>query len=295
MISQKEDHESKQAAANVPLRRRRRVRITFALSAGLFICVMFIVVSLIGPPLVDYDPARIDFTSRLKPPSLEHPFGTDEMGRDLFHAVITGARISLWVGVLVLAIAGISGTILGLIAGYFGGRVDNIIMRLSDIFLGFPALILAMVVSVALGGGLIPAVIGVAIVWWPGYARLIRGPVLSLKESLHVEAARCIGAGEVRILSHHIFPGVVSPLLVKAAADFGYAILATASLSFIGLGARPPSPEWGRLVVGGRDFLLDYPWISTFPGIAIFIVVLGFNLLGDALRDWLDPRGSELA
>jgi peptide/nickel transport system permease protein len=290
----KKARDSEQAVAERPPRRRRRVRITFALAAGVFICLTFAVVALIGPPLVDYDPAQLDFGSRLEAPSLLHPFGTDEMGRDLFSAVITGARISLLVGIVILAIAGSIGTILGLVAGYFGGQVDNLIMRVTDVFLGFPSLIIAMVISVALGGGLIPAVVGVALVWWPGYARLARGPVLSLKESPYVEAARSIGASEVRVLSRHILPGIVSPLLVKAAADFGYAILATASLSFIGLGARPPSPEWGRLVVAGRDFLLDYPWISTFPGIAIFIVVLGFNLLGDALRDWLDPRGSEL-
>jgi peptide/nickel transport system permease protein len=294
MGDEKEARDREKAVSETLPRRRRRVRITVSLATGVFISLGFLIIALIGPSLVDYEPAQIDFSSRLEPPSSEHPFGTDEMGRDLFYAVIAGARISLWVGVLILAIAGTSGTILGLVAGYFGGQVDSIVMRVSDVFLGFPSLILAMVVSVALGGGLVPAVIGVAVTWWPGYARMIRGPVLALKESPYIEAARNIGAHETRILSHHIFPGVLSPLLVKAAADFGYAILATASLSFIGLGARPPSPEWGRLIVGGRDYLLDYPWICTFPGIAIFVVVLGFNLLGDALRDWLDPRGSKL-
>jgi peptide/nickel transport system permease protein len=274
--------------------RRRKIRISLSMAGGLFISFTFIIIALVGPLLVKYNPTVLDFSSRLKPPSLTHPFGTDEMGRDLFRAVVAGARISLWVGALILLIAGSFGTVLGLIAGYYGGRLDNIIMRITDVFLGFPSLVLAMVVSVALGGGLMPAVLGVVVVWWPGYARLVRGPVLALKETPYVEAAHAVGASEPRIIFRHILPGVVSPLLVKAAADFGYAILATASLSFIGLGARPPSPEWGRLVVAGRDFLLSYWWYSTFPGAAIFVVVLGFNLLGDALRDWFDPQGHNL-
>ena len=273
---------------------RRRVRLNVPLVVGLFISGAFLLIALLGPSLVDYDPTIINLRDRLESPSSSYPFGTDEMGRDLFKAVIAGARISLRVGLIILAISISVGTLVGLIAGYAGGKVDNILMRITDIFLGFPPLVLAMVVSVSLGGGLTPAVLGVAAVWWPGYARLVRGPTLSIKQMVYVEAARAIGASDIRIMFRHILPGIVSLLLVKAAADFGYAILATASLSFIGLGARPPSPEWGRLVVAGRNFLLDYWWYSTIPGAAIFVVVFGYNLLGDALRDLLDPRGSEI-
>lgn len=262
---------------------------------GAVICLGFVIVGLVGPLLIDFDPTRLDFRNRLQPPSISYPFGTDEMGRDLFKAVLVGAQISLWVASLIILSSGAIGVIVGLIAGYGGGAVDNLIMRITDVFLGFPTLVLAMVVSVVLGGGLFPAVVGMAVVWWPGYARLIRGPVLSLKESLYVEAARASGASHASILFRHILPGVASPILVKAASDVGYAILFTASLSFIGLGARPPSPEWGRLVVAGRDYLQDYWWYATFPGLAIFIVVLGFNLVGDYLRDWLDPRGRQLS
>jgi peptide/nickel transport system permease protein len=253
---------------------------------------VFLFTAIFGTQLVNYNPNIINLTDRLQPPSFQYPFGTDEMGRDLFKAVIAGANISLQVGLIILSISVTIGTLVGLIAGYVGGIVDNILMRITDVFLGFPPLILAMVVSVSLGGGIMPAVLGVAVVWWPGYARLVRAPTLLIKEMEYVVAARAIGASNTRIMFRHVLPGVISPLLVKIAADFGFAILATASLSFIGLGARPPSPEWGRLVIAGRNLLLDYWWYSTIPGAAIFVVVFGLNLLGDGLRDLLDPRGN---
>jgi len=226
---------------------------------------------------------------RLRPPGSPHWLGTDELGRDLLSRVIAGARLSLLSAAIVLAIGVSTGSVLGAVSGYYGGRIDNLTMRATDVFLAFPALLLAIIVSTALGPSLVNAAMAIGAVWWPGYARLVRGEFLSLRERAFVEAARSLGSGDVRIISRHIFPNAMSPVLVKITIDVGYAILLTSSLSFIGLGAQPPAPEWGAMVTSGRLYLLGYWWYSTFPGLAIFLAVLGFTMLGDTIRDILDP------
>ncbi len=261
---------------------------------GLIFVSIFIILGIIGPYITPYDPTYIDFKNmvkeRLQPPSLRHPFGTDEYGRDLFSRVLVGARISLMVSIAVMAIAIPLGLILGLIAGYYGGVVDEIIMRVTDVFLSFPGLVLAIAFSATLGASIWSAMIAIALVWWPGYVRVVRGQTLAVKQSLYVEAAKAIGVKTPKILRRHILPNVLTPLLVLATLDFGSVILVSAALSFIGLGAQPPTPEWGRLVADGRRWFPDKWWYTFFPGLAIFFTVLGWNLLGDGLRDVLDPK-----
>jgi peptide/nickel transport system permease protein len=261
---------------------------------GLILVTGFIVLGIIGPFIAPYDPVRIDFKTmlkeRLQPPSWKHWFGTDEYGRDIFSRVLVGARISLMISLAVIAVAVPIGIILGLLAGYFGGVVDEVIMRTTDIFLSFPALVLAIAFSATLGAGIWSAMIALALVWWPGYVRVIRAQTLSVRESLFIEAAKAMGVKTSRILFKHILPNVITPLIVLVTLDFGSVILTSAALSFIGLGAQPPTPEWGRLVADGRKWFPTRWWYTFFPGMAIFLTVLGWNLLGDGLRDILDPR-----
>jgi peptide/nickel transport system permease protein len=234
--------------------------------------------------------SRVDLAVKLQPPSLAHPFGTDELGRDLWVRVLSGGRLSLASAAEVIILALLVGTLVGSLAGYAGGVIDEALMRLTDMFLAFPALVLAMAISAALGPSLPSAVLAVATVWWPWYARLTRSQVLSLRHRDFVTAARLAGTRPWRIVWRHLAPNFVSPLVVQASMDVGFAILTTAGLSFIGLGAQAPAAEWGALVSAGRTYILDQWWYATFPGLAIFLSVLAFNLLGDALRDWLDPR-----
>ncbi|MEM1532630.1 MAG: ABC transporter permease [Desulfurococcaceae archaeon] len=261
---------------------------------GLIIVVGFIVLGAIGPYITPYNPIEIDFSlvalKRLQPPSLQHPFGTDEYGRDLFSRVLAGARVSLIVSLAVMSIAIPVGLVLGLIAGYYGGIIDEVIMRITDVFLSFPGLVLAIAFSATLGAGLFSAMLALSIVWWPSYVRVVRAQVLVVREQLFIEAAKAMGVSTRRILFKHILPNSVTPLLVLVTLDFGSVILASSALSFIGLGAQPPTPEWGRLVADGRKWFPDKWWYSFFPGLAILITVLGFNILGDGLRDILDPR-----
>jgi peptide/nickel transport system permease protein len=226
---------------------------------------------------------------RFQPPGPRHWFGTDDVGRDMFSRVLYGAQISIVAAATVLAIALSIGVTVGATAGAGGRWTDNLIMRVTDIFLAFPSLVLAMAVSAALGRSLTASMIAVGLVVWAEYARLVRGLFLSLRENTYVVAARSIGATQPRIILRHLLPNAMSPILVRATMDVGYAILTTASLSFVGLGAQPPTPEWGAMVTAGRTYLLVQWWYATFPGLAIFVTVLGFVLLGDALRDWLDP------
>ncbi|MCD6509346.1 MAG: ABC transporter permease [Thermoprotei archaeon] len=257
---------------------------------GLVLVLLFLFMAVFGPYISPSDPYKIDFAKRLRPPSSGNPFGTDEYGRDLLSRVLHGARVSLIVGIVTLAICVPVGVVLGLIAGYFGGVVDEVIMRVTDIFLAFPALVLAMALSVAMGSGLMTVMIALAVVWWPAYVRITRGQVLSVRENLFIEAAKAMGISDFWIIARHILPNVLSPIIVIATMDMGAVILTAAALSFIGLGAQPPTPEWGRLVADGQPYFPECWWYVFFPGIAIFLTVLGFNLLGDGIRDALDPK-----
>ncbi len=261
---------------------------------GAILSVSFIILGIIGPYITPYDPCAINFETmiqeKLQPPSLQHLFGTDEFGRDMFSRVLAGARTSLQVAIAVMVIAVPLGLILGLVAGYYGGVIDEIIMRITDIFLAFPGLVLAIAFSVVLGAGIESAMIAISLVWWPGYVRVVRGQTLSVKENLYIEAAKAIGVSTRKIMLRHILPNIITPIIVLATLDFGSVILVAAALSFIGLGAQPPIPEWGRLVADGRKYFPQRWWYTFFPGVAIFFSVLGWNLLGDGLRDVLDPR-----
>jgi peptide/nickel transport system permease protein len=254
------------------------------------IVLALVTVALLGGAVAPFDPLRIVPVNKLLPPSPAHSFGTDDLGRDLLSRVIAGARISLLVGVLVLAIAMTIGVGLGLVAGYWGGWTDEVIMRTTDIFLSFPRLVLAIAIAATLGPGLYHAMVAVALSWWPWYTRLVRGQLLTLREQEFVLAVVSLGAERYRILLRHLLPNVATAVVIQASIDFGYAILATAGLSFIGLGASPPTPEWGSMIAQARSYMIDAWWYPTFPGLAIFLAVLGFNLLGDAIRDAFDPR-----
>jgi peptide/nickel transport system permease protein len=228
--------------------------------------------------------------TRLQPPSFAHWLGTDELGRDELSRLIYGSRISLWVGFVSVTVAAAIGVPLGLVAGFYGGRLDDVIMRLMDVIFAFPTLVLAIVVVGFLGPGLTNTLIAIGLVLSARYARLTRGPVLSLRQQEFVQAARVVGAGDGRILFRHILPNVMAPLLVQASLSLSAAILTEASLSFLGLGAQPPEPSWGQMLQAARKFLEPAPWTGIAPGVAITVVVLGFNQLGDGLRDILDPR-----
>ena len=277
------------SAGFLALSLRRLTRMPAAWIGGAIV-LLLLAVALAGKGATPFDPLRIAPPDKLLPPSLLHPFGTDDLGRDLLSRVVAGARISLLVGVLVLAIAMSVGVGLGLVAGYWGGWMDEVIMRTTDIFLSFPRLVLAIAIAATLGAGLYNAMVAVALSWWPWYTRLVRGQLLSLREHEFVQAARSLGAGRPRILVRHLLPNVGTTIVIQASIDFGYAILATASLSFIGLGAQPPTPEWGAIIAQARNYMIDAWWYPTFPGLAIFLAVLGCNLLGDAIRDAFDPR-----
>ena len=272
---------------------RHRLGRSYHAISGATILGAIVLAAIFAPFVAPDDPLTMTMSDQFLAPSLEHPFGTDEFGRDILSRVIHGARYSLRVGVLATLLAVGGGTLLGLVTGYFGGWVDSLGQKLIDVMLAFPGLLLALAIIAILGTGLQNVLLALGIGGMPYYARLMRGQVLSLKEREFVEAARVVGSGHPRIMLRHIFPNTLSPLIVVASLDLGFNILVAASLSFIGLGAQPPTPEWGAMLSAGRDFMRDQWWISTFPGLAIVVTVLGFNLLGDGLRDALDPRGLE--
>ncbi|HVA89930.1 MAG TPA: ABC transporter permease [Chloroflexota bacterium] len=257
---------------------------------GVTIVLFAIMLAIVGPIVAPYDPTIPDYNYMGTGPIGPHLFGTDQIGDDIFSRVLAGARLSMGVAAVVLAVAVTIGLTLGSIAGAAGGWLDEIIMRITDMFLAFPVIILALAIAASLGPSLSSSMIALSAVFWPWYARLMRGQVLSIKQKEYVEAAHSLGASRRHIMWRHILPNCLSPIVVEMSLDFGYAILATSSLSFIGLGAQPPSPEWGAMIVAGRDYIRDAWWISTFPGIALTLTVAGFNLLGDGLRDALDPR-----
>jgi peptide/nickel transport system permease protein len=260
---------------------------------GVAVVAALVIAALFAPYITPYPQDAlhgINFAEKLKPPSLQHLFGADALGRDIFTRVVFGARMSLKIGLTVILLSLAIGVPLGLIAGFFGGKVDEIIMRLADMFLAFPPILLPLAIAAALGASIINAMIAIAISWFPWYVRLIRAQVLTVKEELYVESARSIGVNRPLIICRHILPNVLSPVIIQASMDMGYAILLAASLSFIGVGAKPPTVEWGLMITSARAYFLDYWWTVTFPGLAIFVSVLAFNLVGDGLRDILDPK-----
>jgi peptide/nickel transport system permease protein len=260
---------------------------------GLGIIFILIVTVFFAPFLAPYpDQGRglSNLKERLLSPSIKHPLGTDNLGRDILSRIIFGSRISLKATLVVIVIVLSLGVPLGLIAGYFGGKVDDIIMRFADMILAFPSLLLAIAIVASLGPSLINALIAVSLPWWPWYTRLMRSQVLSIKEMQFVESARAIGVSRRRIMFRHILPNCLSPIIVQATLDMGYIILAIAGLGFLGLGTQPPAADWGVMVSDGREFFMIQWWISTFSGAAIFLTVLAFNLVGDGIREALDPK-----
>jgi peptide/nickel transport system permease protein len=257
---------------------------------GCGVLFLVIVSAVFARQIAPYSPIHQQFTGQLQAPSPAHPFGTDEFGRDVLSRCIYGTRVALAVGVLADGIALGLGVLFGVIAGYVGGRVDGAIMRFMDVMLAFPYLLLAMIVVAILGPSLTNAMIAIGIVYMPRFARLVRGAVLAIREEEFVEAARAVGTDVTRIVARHILPNITSPIIVMATLTVGFSIVETAGLSFLGLGASPPTPEWGSMLATGRSYMLTAPWIATFPGLAILVTVIGFNMVGDGLRDLLDPR-----
>jgi peptide/nickel transport system permease protein len=261
--------------------------------AGLLLVAVFLVIVVVGPWIVTHpDDAlgAVHLGEKLQAPSRAHWFGTDDVGGDVYTRVVLGARVSLQIGLIITLLAAAIGIPLGVIAGVTRGAASEVIMRVTDVFLSVPALVLAIAIVGAFGPGILNAMLALALVWWPGYVRLVEAKTLSLSQGVFVEAARGLGAGKLRIIFRHVLPNALSPIIVKMSMDMGTAILTAASLGFIGLGARPPSPEWGTMISTGRNYLPTWWWYSAFPGLAIYLTVLGFNLLGDGLRDLLDPR-----
>jgi peptide/nickel transport system permease protein len=257
---------------------------------GVALLVLVVGAALFGDRLVALPPDQMSLLERLRPPSLSHPFGTDDFGRDILSRVVSGAAISLQVAAVVLGVAVVVGTAVGAVAGLFGGLVDELLMRVTDLFLAFPALILAAAISATLGANLTTTMLALATVYWPWYARLVRGQILTLREREYILAARAVGVGRPRLITRHLLPNVLPLIILQASLDVGYVILATSALSFLGLGAQPPTPEWGAMLTDARAYLRDAWWFPTFPGLALALTVFTFNVLGDGLRDWLDPR-----
>jgi peptide/nickel transport system permease protein len=257
---------------------------------GASIVALLILTTIFGPYIAPYDPNAIDFSVRFAGPSLAHPLGADDFGRDTLSRIIYGAQVSLQVGIIAVSIAATTGTLLGLVAGYASRIIDEVIMRAMDILFAFPAILLAIAILAALGRGVTNAMIAIGVVYIPIFARIARGAVLSVREEEFVEAARAIGARDTRILFRHIFPNSLAPLIVETTLSLAFAILAEAALSFFGLGTQPPDPSWGRMLSEGRAYFRQSAWMGIFPGLAIMFTVMGFNFLGDGLRDSLDPR-----
>ena len=262
----------------------------FALGAALLAIVALL--AILAPAIAPYAPNAIDFSDKLKQPGWDHLMGTDSLGRDIFSRVLLGTQTSLMIGVSVLVVSMVIGVPIGLAAGYFGGRVDSILMRVADVFLAFPPLLLPITITAMLGAGLFNAMMALAISWFPWYARIVRASVISIKSEAYIGAARTLGLPTWRIILRHVLPNSYGPAIVQGSMDFGYAILATASLSFIGIGARPPAIEWGLMVAEARSTFLANWWTAASPGAAIFLTVLAANLVGDGLRDILDPRSA---
>ena len=265
--------------------RTKRMFIIFSiLAAALLIC------SIIAPLLCPYDPYAQDLSKSLQPPSAEHWLGTDRYGRDLLSRVIIGSQTSIYSTLILVAFITVVGTVLGILAGLYGGILDTIIMRISDIFLAFPGLVFALAVAGALGGGVQNAIIALAAVGWPKFARLARSQTLAQKKQQYMDAARLSGNGTFKIIIWHLLPNIIGPIIVTAVLDIGTSMMEIAGLSYLGLGAMPPVAEWGSMMSGAREFIQTTPWVAFAPGIAIFISVVIFNMFGDTVRDYFDPR-----
>jgi len=282
-------------AAAPEIRRRSRklwrIRRSVLSWVGIAMAGLLILVAVFGPLLVPHPEAggaTVDVAGALRPPSAQHWFGTDDVGRDVFSRVILAARVSLISGLTVVVAGSAIGVVVGLVGGYLAGGTNVVLMRVADIFLAVPGVALALAFAAALRPSLTTTVVAITLVWWPWMARLVQAEVLSIRTSAFVEASRTYGASHVRILFRDILPNLTSVIVVKASLDVGFAVLMVAALGFLGAGVQPPTPEWGSMIAGGRAYLPDAWWLSTFPGLAIFVAVLGFNLLGDALRDVLD-------
>jgi peptide/nickel transport system permease protein len=257
---------------------------------GGFIVALAVALALFGPSLSPYDPSTQDLPRRLEGPSLQHPFGLDELGRDILTRIASGARISLLVGLAVVSVSALAGMFFGSVAGYFGGRVDDVISRVIDVLMAFPGILLAIALVAVLGPSLVNVVLALSVIGWVGYARLVRGQALRAREFEFVQAARALGAGSSRIVLRHVLPTTLPSVVVQATLGMAGAIIAEASLSFLGLGVQPPTPSWGTMLDAGRAHLFDAPHLTIFPGVAIALLVLGFNFLGDGLRDRVDPK-----
>ncbi len=268
-------------------RRLRRHRLGMF---GFVILLSVVILAVFGPSVLIHNPNTMDFTAQFARPSLQHPFGTDDFGRDIFTRVAYGARVSLQVGVISVGLAATVGSLLGLLAGYSNRFVDEIVMRSMDVLYAFPAILLAIAVMAALGKGVGNAMIAIGVVYIPIFARIARAAVLSVRNEEFVQAARALGAGHGRIMFQHILPNILSPIIVETSLSLAFAILAEASLSYFGLGTQPPDPSWGRMLAEGRSFLRQSIWMGLFPGLAIMVTVMSFNFLGDGLRDARDPR-----
>lgn len=257
---------------------------------GGLIVLGLVLAAIFAPIIAPFDPYELNVQDRLQPPNAVHFFGTDDLGRDMFSRIVYGARTTIQTGVVVIVIAATLGTLIGLASGFYGGTVDLLIMRLVDVGLAFPYILLALAIVATIGPSLQNALIAIGLAYVPGWARFVRGSVLSVKENEYVAAAQALGSTNRRIMGKHVFPNVLPSIVVLASLDFPAAVLSTAALSFVGLGAQPPSAEWGYLLTGARSYIRTAPWLVNFPGLAIFVTVLGFNLLGNALRDVLDPK-----
>ena len=268
---------------------KKMFKSNYLFTFGVIICLFWIIMAIIAPFVAPYDPIVQDLTLRLKAPSAAHIFGTDNFGRDIFSRVIYGGRYSLLAGCLTVVIAGCIGTIYGAIAGYVGGAVDNVMMRLSEMILSFPSLILAMIINAVMGSNLFNTMFALVIVAWPSYARVMRSVVLSVRENEYVTASEALGASRIRILLKEIIPNSITSVLIMATTDIGNQILMFSTLSFLGLGSAPPTPEWGMMVSDGVQYFNKF-WVAGFPGLAIFTMAVGANFIGDGLRDLLDPK-----
>lgn len=268
---------------------KKMFKSNYLFTFGVIICLFWIIMAIIAPFVAPYDPVVQDLTLRLKAPSAAHIFGTDNFGRDIFSRVIYGGRYSLLAGCLTVVIAGCIGTIYGAIAGYVGGAVDNVMMRLSEMILSFPSLILAMIINAVMGSNLFNTMFALVIVAWPSYARVVRSVVLSVRENEYVTASEALGASRSRILLKEIIPNSITSVLIMATTDIGNQILMFSTLSFLGLGSAPPTPEWGMMVSDGVQYFNKF-WVAGFPGLAIFTMAVGANFIGDGLRDLLDPK-----